>query len=455
MAHLADLGGAVLGQYQLSHVLGEGENAVVYLASHEAMSQPVAVKIFDPGFAARPEFRLRLDTELRTLAGLGHPNILPVDEHGVTANGLAFVAMAVASGGTLRAVLDRGPLEAGQALRLLRAIASALQSAHQAGVLHRDLKPANVLLDGEGTPLVADFGMPRISYGFVGTPGYMSPEQATGQRFDHRADVYALAVLAFEMLTGSSPYLAETPPGLIEATVRSPVPSASERNPSLPAELDRVFFRALAKDPTERTAGALQLVEELSQALLGPRRSTAGEGSVKTYARRMDQAQRAVEQALETGPDLREAAMEILEALGANLEWSAGSFWMVDEPSGTLRCAVFWKAPGFECEELERLTMEASPVRGTGVAGRVWAAAEPLWVGDLLRFEDIEAVLPVLQADLRSALGVPVLEGGQVRGVIELWAPRARAEDGRLLARLRELGQRVGTATGDRAPRPD
>jgi PAS domain S-box-containing protein len=268
VANLPDLTGVTLGRYQLIEPLGEGAVSAVYVAAPTRHSnQPVAVKVLDPMFVDRVSVG-RLETDLRLVSTIGHPHILRIDEFGVD-RGFVFLVMPVAPGGTLKQWLDRGVLDPGRAWRVLRALADALHHAHERGVVHRDIKPSNVLFDTAGEVLLGDFGVARLSYGLQGTPGYMAPEQAIGQPTDRRADVYSLAVLAFEMLTGTRLYSDASTPDLVLATVRAPIPSAVARRPELPPELDMVLSRALAKNPGERHPTTITLLDDLARVPIG------------------------------------------------------------------------------------------------------------------------------------------------------------------------------------------
>jgi PAS domain S-box-containing protein len=268
VANLPDLIGITLGRYQLINLLGEGAVGAVYVAAPTHHSnQPVAVKVLDPMFVDRISIS-RLETDLRLVSTIGHPNILPIQEFGVD-RGFVFLVMPVAPSGTLKQLLDQGALDPGRAWRVLRALADALHHAHERGVVHRDVKPSNVLFDTAGEVLLGDFGVARLSYGLRGTPGYMAPEQAIGQPTDRRADVYALAVLAFEMLTGTRLYSDVSTPDLVLATVRGAIPSAVARRPELPPELDVVLSRALAKTPGERHPTTITLLHDLARVPIG------------------------------------------------------------------------------------------------------------------------------------------------------------------------------------------
>jgi PAS domain S-box-containing protein len=268
---LPDLLGATLGQYRVEERLGSGGVGVVYRATQQPTEQQVALKVLDPGLTGRQGFMRRFVSQAATISKLGHPGIVPVYEIGTRAQ-LTYLSMRLVQGGTLKELLQQGTVEMGAVWRILRSIADALHSAHEAGVVHQDLKPSNVLIERDGSILLTDFGLARINYGYaLGTPGYMSPEQAMGLEVDRRSDVHALGLLAFEMLTGTRPFVAPSPVDLILATVYDPVPSARALNPDLPPELDGVLFRALAKNPADRQHSVFTLLEELGQIPMGGR----------------------------------------------------------------------------------------------------------------------------------------------------------------------------------------
>jgi PAS domain S-box-containing protein len=272
---MPDLLGSTLGQYRVEERLGSGGVGVVYRATQKPTEQQVALKVLDPGLTARPGFMRRFVSQAATISKLGHPGIVPVYEIGTRAQ-LTYLSMRLVHGGTLRDLLVEGTVDLGSVWRILRSIADALHSAHEAGVVHQDLKPSNVLLEGDGSIMLTDFGLARINYGYaLGTPGYMSPEQAMGLEVDRRSDVHALGLLAFELLTGTLPFAASSPVDLILATVYDPVPSARALNPDLPPELESVLFRALAKSPADRQSSVFALLEELSQVPMSRKQAPA------------------------------------------------------------------------------------------------------------------------------------------------------------------------------------
>lgn len=271
--------GATLGRYQILEPLGQGGMAVVYKAFQPALERTVALKVIRRGFADDPEFRERFQREAKAIARLTHPNIVDVFDFDEV-EGQVFLAMQYLEGGTLR---DRLASLAGRGERMLQdqtagvvsQVASALEYAHKRGVIHRDIKPSNVILSEEGAAVVTDFGIAKIIGGTqytatgvgMGTPEYMSPEQGQGLPLDGRTDQYALAVMAYEMLTGSLPYTADTPFAVVLKHVRDPLPLPSRVDPGVSARAEQVLLRALAKDPAQRYPSVTEFAGELSTAI--------------------------------------------------------------------------------------------------------------------------------------------------------------------------------------------
>lgn len=265
---LSNLRGVTLGRYRVEELLGPGDVGVVYRATRQPDQEQVALKVLDPDLASRPGFKRRFVSQTATVSKLGHPGIVPIYEI-ATRGQVTYLTMRLVQGGTLKELIAEGPLEIGAVWRILRAIADAVHSANEVGVVHQNLKPSNVLIDDTGV-MLSDFGLARINYGYaVGTPGYMAPEQAMGLVVDRRADVYALALLAYEMLTGVRPYSCKSRIDLILSTVFDPVPSPRSIDADLPVELEGVLSRALAKDPRERPSTIAALLGELGQVPMG------------------------------------------------------------------------------------------------------------------------------------------------------------------------------------------
>src|SRR5215813_11878612 len=590
------LTGGVIDRYHLEYVIGEGHTSVVYLATDDR-HESVALKVLDPGRVRRPKFRERLEADIRTVSGLSHPHILPVYQFGISEQGWIYIAMAIAARGTLKQLSYQGALDRSQAQDILEAVARALHSAHELGVVHHDVKLSNILFDESGRVLLGDFGTPRTSYGLLGTPGYIAPEEILGLGLDRRVDVHALGVVAFEMLTGTSPYLKPTPTETILATMQEPVPRASQRNPRLPAEVDQVLGRALAKVPEERYSTAVDFAYDLAQVLSGlepqhewgrlfpqsqdvaaPPSSTftrhtgqfedsvakleeildlaltasiivdqtsfivgwnalaeqtfgwskeeilgrslvttvippkyrelherglrkyleTGEGPVlgkkleltalhkdgrefpielsiteavrsenkaqilsfirdisqEKLLQQMAAAQTAVTQAIEEASTLQAAASRVLETIARYLGWSVGALWLIDSRGKVLRFERLWHAEEIDSVRFEEMALTAEFKKGEGVPGRVWARGEPVWFEDFLSHEDTPRVVAALRAGLRTVAALPILQAGEVRGVVELFASEARKEDRLVLNSLYELGRLIGRASAGSLPHP-
>ena len=248
----------------------------MYLARDIRHDRNVAIKVLRPELAETLGSE-RFSREIRTAANLSNPHILTVLDSG-TGDGLLYYVMPYAQGESLRARITReGALPIGDAIRILREVADALTTAHAAGVVHRDIKPDNVLMSGRHA-LVADFGVAKAisessgrnaitTIGIaLGTPAYMAPEQASADpHVDHRADIYALGVLAFEMLTGEPPFVRRTPQEVLAAHVTEPAPAVAARRPSVPPALDALVAKCLLKQPGDRYQSADEIVSELER----------------------------------------------------------------------------------------------------------------------------------------------------------------------------------------------
>jgi serine/threonine-protein kinase len=261
--------------------LGQGGMAVVYLARDERLDRMVALKVLAPVLASDEEFRRRFIRESRAAAAVDDPHIIPVFEAGET-DGLLYIAMRYVPGRDVLTIMnDDGPLPPGRAAAIISQVASALDAAHTAGLVHRDVKPANMLVDVRpGRPdhvYLSDFGLSKKTFTtsagltgkgqFLGTPDYTSPEQIQGEPPDGRADQYGLACAAFELLTGAPPFRREEATAVMYAHLSEPPPSAASRRTDLPAVVDQVLARALAKAPADRYPSCQTFAEALLQAL--------------------------------------------------------------------------------------------------------------------------------------------------------------------------------------------
>jgi WD40 repeat protein len=239
------------------------------------VQREVAIKIILPRYASQPDFIRRFEVEAQLVAQLEHLHIVPLYDFWRDPEG-AYLVMRLMKGGSLAEALDDGPLEPGDAIRLVDQITAALGAAHQQGVVHRDLKPANILLDEEGNAYLSDFGIAKKlaadtrltqTGAIVGTPAYITPEQVRSEAVTHQTDIYSLGLVLYEILVGGHPF-PDTPTGeLVSKHLHEPLPLVRDSRPELPAEVDQVIQRATAKDPAGRYEDVLTLVEDFRSAL--------------------------------------------------------------------------------------------------------------------------------------------------------------------------------------------
>ncbi len=266
---------ALDGRYTLERELGEGGMATVFLAQDLKHARKVALKVLKPELSAVVGEQ-RFLSEIRTTAGLQHPHILPLHDSG-SADGLLYYVMPYVEGETLREKLGREKqLPIGEAIRITTAVAGALQAAHDHGIVHRDIKPGNILLS-RGEPLVADFGI-AIAVGAgngsrltetglsLGTPYYMSPEQGLGEHVGPASDVYSLAAVLYEMLTGDPPYMGSTAQAVLGQIIAGAEVSATKARPSVPANVDSAIRKALEKLPADRFTKATEFASALADS---------------------------------------------------------------------------------------------------------------------------------------------------------------------------------------------
>ncbi|MCC7360984.1 MAG: protein kinase [Anaerolineales bacterium] len=266
--------GLTLGAYRIISQIGQGGMASVYKAYQPAMDRYVALKVLPRNLAASREFTGRFEHEARLIARLEHAHILPVHDYG-TADGYTYLAMRYVEAGTLKDRLQAGPLTPAEIDRYFTQLADALDYAHGLGIIHRDLKPSNALLDKRGNLFLTDFGIAKLLEGspeftstgaMVGTPAYMSPEQAQGHRVDLRTDIYSLGIVLFEMVTGRVPFEADTPLAVILKHLNAPLPLPSSLKPDVPPDVERVLLKALTKDRDERFATTADFIAAWQQA---------------------------------------------------------------------------------------------------------------------------------------------------------------------------------------------
>ena len=266
--------GTKLGPYEVQEFIGQGAMGLVYRAYHAQLERSGAVKVLQV-LAAGKDSAARFRHEAQAIAQMRHPNIVNVYDFGEY-EGTPYMIVEYVPGGNLAGRLLQTPMDEASAMKCLRGIAAGLDYAHSLGIVHRDVKPGNVLLEKDGTPVLADFGLVKLLQGSsvqsmtgvtTGTPAYMAPEQVTGHQVGPPADRYSLATMAYEMLTGSIPFDGEGVLELLYAHVHRDPPPPSSRNAELGGAVDAVIMRGLAKDPTARWASCTEFVDALSAAL--------------------------------------------------------------------------------------------------------------------------------------------------------------------------------------------
>ena len=275
--------GTSVGEYVVERFLGAGAMGEVYAGKHPVIGKRVAIKVLRRD-AAGGEAAERMIREARATSAIDHPNVIDIFALGRLDDGRLYLVMDLVDGQSLRAALANGPLPADELLAILDALADALDAAHARGVIHRDLKPDNIMVRDKRV-FVLDFGLAKLVASahsdqpiapgtltgqgtWLGTPGYMAPEQWSVDGAGPASDRYALGVIAFELLAGSLPFAASSVPAMMEQHFRAAVPSVSSRGPAhVPAAVDDVLRRAMAKDPAARFATARAMVDALRDAM--------------------------------------------------------------------------------------------------------------------------------------------------------------------------------------------
>jgi len=275
--------GEQIGAYQLEEQLGQGGMATVWKAYHNQLDRHVAIKVMHQNFLDDESFTARFRREAQIVARLSHPHIVPVydyDQH----EGLPYLVMKYVPGVTLKRRLIKNPPTLDEVVEIITAVSSALDYAHSQDILHRDIKPSNIVLDQHEIPYLTDFGLARlVSSGestmsadmLLGTPHYISPEQARGKKdLDGRTDVYSLGIVLYELLVGHVPYTGDTPYSIIHDHIYTPLPQPSKINPEIPHEVEDVLYQTLEKKPEERYSTAKEMVDALRQAISASRLSS-------------------------------------------------------------------------------------------------------------------------------------------------------------------------------------
>jgi eukaryotic-like serine/threonine-protein kinase len=274
--------GSKLGPYEIVGLIGSGGMGIVYRARDQRLERDVAIKTFPRNLQADEAVRRRFRREALALAKLNHPNIASVYDVGEQ-NGTEYLVMEYVAGQPLSERLKSGGIPANEALSLAQDIAQALEEAHEQGIVHRDLKPANIIVTAKGHAKVLDFGLAKLliedlakdatqsvgdTIGPVGTPYYMSPEQADCKDIDDRTDLWSLGVVLYESLTAKRPFTGTGTVGVLRAIVAQPLTPVRELRPDIPPEVEHIITRALEKDASKRYQSAAEMSQEISTALL-------------------------------------------------------------------------------------------------------------------------------------------------------------------------------------------
>lgn len=273
--------GKKIGQYEIVAKIGEGGMAQVYKAYQASMNRYVAIKVLPHQSTQDTNFIKRFKGEAQAIANLEHSHILPVHDFGLQ-DDIYYLVMRYIDSGTLADLMKQDkalPVE--RSLQIIIDVAKALDYAHSQGIIHRDIKPSNILIDPHGDVLLSDFGLAKMitetnetrltkTGMVVGTPDYMSPEQATDEPIDGSSDIYSLGVVLYELLTGQLPFDGTTPMSVVIKHVREPVPPPRQVNPTIPEGLEQIIMQAMAKKPSQRYQSAGEFAQALQQALANP-----------------------------------------------------------------------------------------------------------------------------------------------------------------------------------------
>ena len=260
-----------IGRYRIEKLLGRGGFGLVYLAHDEQLQRLVAVKVPHRHRLSAPQDAAAYLAEARTVAGLDHPNIVPVYDFGSTEDFPCFIVSKYIEGVPLSKRIKENRPSLGETTELVATLAEALHYAHRKKLVHRDVKPGNILIDTSGTPFLVDFGLASKEentgkvFRYAGTPAYMSPEQARGEghRVDGRSDIFSLGVVFYELLTGSLPFNGDSQAELLEQVRSSDPRPPRQHDDGIPKELERICVKALSKRASERYSTAKDLAEDL------------------------------------------------------------------------------------------------------------------------------------------------------------------------------------------------
>ncbi len=271
---MSDLAGRSIGPYRLVERIGQGGMAAVYKAVDTRDDRVLAVKILTAMAAAEPELVQRFLREAKLLTRLRHPNIVPVEDFG-EADGHMYLVMPLYTAGGLNDRLEHGAMTPQEGSQLIAQVSSALEYAHNQGIVHRDIKPSNILLDDQGNALLSDFGLARVADASVsltgssilGTPAYIAPEQVRGDAIDPRTDQYSLGIVLYQLTTGRLPFESDSPMAILLKHVNEPLPRPRSVAPSIPESVEQVILKATAKDPKDRFTSVAEMNDAFRAAL--------------------------------------------------------------------------------------------------------------------------------------------------------------------------------------------
>lgn len=270
-----------IGRYVIKEELGSGEVGAVYRAFDPSFNREVAIKVLPLELMRNLKILARFKRELKMIASLEHPAIVPVYDVGEE-NGQPYYVMRYMSGGSLRRWIANRKLSLQETADIIERVALGLEYAHQKGIVHRDLTPDNILFDNHNNPYITDFSLAKLiadtfrtnsGNGFIGTPEYISPEQAQSMPVDHRTDIYGLGVIMYEMLTGEQPYHAVDAMGVLVKHVSEPVPNILQSSPDLPVEVDSIIKKSMAKNRNDRYESAVDMARALTKLAFGEERT--------------------------------------------------------------------------------------------------------------------------------------------------------------------------------------
>ena len=270
--------GESVGPYEIVEYIGQGGMATIYKAHQTSLDRFVALKVIHPVLKNDQAFLSRLNREALIIAKLNHPNIVTVYDF-TQFEGVPFLVLRYIDGKTLKEVLQQQRLGTQSILKIMRPVADALAYAHSRGVLHRDVKPSNILIDNDGHVFLTDFSLARIEHSsestlsrdmMIGSPHYLSPEQAKSEPVDARTDIYSLGIVLYEMFTGQVPFSAETPYGTILAHINDQPRAPRTINPKMPPAVEQVLLKTIAKDPKDRYPSVREMMRALENAARGP-----------------------------------------------------------------------------------------------------------------------------------------------------------------------------------------